>query len=613
MCGIAGLIQTKKTDQHDVRAVERMVIGQRHRGPDDGGLYSDAHAVLGHRRLSIIDLSAAGHQPMSNEGATVWVTYNGEIYNYRELHDDLAASGHLFRSSSDTEVLVHGYEAWGIDGLLQRLRGMFAFALYDTRAGLILARDRLGIKPLYYFPRNASLMFASEVKALIASGRVPSETEKEALAGFLLAGSVPSPLTIVKGVCCLEPGHYLVWKNGAFSLHKYWDLNCQPHQGDGQAYLRPVLADTVAKHLVSDVPTGLFLSGGVDSGALVALASRAKAELKTLTVIFDEGKFSEAKEARHIAEVFGTRHIEIRVTDADFVRELPRVVECMDQPTHDGVNTYFVCLAAKQAGLKVVLSGLGGDEVFWGYKQYRWMVQRRALLSGFAALPSLARRTAIAAAVAYGRMRGRENWMRLASLSDSWGAEGVYRAVRGFFAPQQVCDLLGITESELSLIIQEHFSGSGAPVSERAPMAALFNYIEVKRYLHDQLLRDTDVFSMAHSIEARVPFLDHTVVECAAGLSQECKVSKQENKPVLVNAVGDTAVTRAATRAKRGFSFPLRIWMKQHQEDLRHLALSGGSLNPVAINRMWSAFERGRLHWSRAWALSVLGAKRAAI
>ena len=252
-----------------------MTSAQRHRGPDANGFYSDWRIALGHRRLSIIDVSIAANQPMSNEDGSVRVVYNGEVYNYRELRSQLTSKGHLFRSQSDTEVIVHGYEQWGIEGLLERLHGMFAFGLYDSRRGLILARDRMGIKPLYYFSSGEMLLFASEVKALVASGPVPNEKDSEALAGFLLMGSVPAPLTIVRNVWCLPPGHYLAWDNGGVQIRKYWDLQFDA-DNDPQEDLSGVLEDVVARHLVSDVPVGVFLSGGVDSVALVALASRIR-------------------------------------------------------------------------------------------------------------------------------------------------------------------------------------------------------------------------------------------------------------------------------------------------------------------------------------------------
>ena len=607
MCGIAGLFRTGgETTPTDRLAVERMAAAEIHRGPDDAGLFQDARAVLGHRRLSIIDLSPTGHQPMCNEDGAVWVTYNGEIYNYAELAAEL--SGHRFVSRCDTEVLLHGYEQWGIQRLLRKLRGMFAFALYDSRGPrplCLLARDRLGIKPLYYVARPDSMAFASEVKALVVSGLVPNRKNPTAMAGLLLLGSVPAPATGIQGVNCLLPGHYLVADGTGVATHKYWEPGLDTETGSARG-LRDALADAVNRHLVSDVPLGVFLSGGVDSAALVALASRAKSSLATLTVVFDEREYSEGAQARQIAQEFGTDHREVRVTSHDFMRELPNVLRVMDQPTNDGVNTYFVSRAARQAGLTVVLSGLGGDEVFGGYKHYRWLARHGNSIRRFSALPRFLRQAVLSTAVGYGRARGRENWMRLSSLAEGVSDAGLYLALRGFFAPEQVRALLDVHDSEVRLAAGEFLEATG-PASRDA-----FRKMEMRRYLHDQLLRDTDVFSMAHSIEVRVPYLDHVLVAQASALSRErlrsLSVAGPVNKALLTEAAGEPAVFEAARRSKRGFSFPFGKWMRLHSGELREMALAGGCLNRGAIGKLWNEFDRGRLHWSRAWMLAVIGA-----
>ena len=613
MCGIAGIFRTGgDTTPADRRAVERMAAAETHRGPDDGGLFQDARVVLGHRRLSIIDLSPTGHQPMSNEDGAVWVTYNGEIYNYAELAAELP--GHRFVSRCDTEVLLHGYEEWGIEGLLRRLRGMFAFAIYDgrgTRPFCLLARDRLGIKPLYYVARPDSIAFASEVKALVVSGLVPNRKNPTAMAGLLLLGSVPAPATGIQGVNCLLPGHYLVAGGGngtGVTTRKYWEPGLDAETGSASG-LRDALADAVNRHLVGDVPVGVFLSGGVDSAALVALASRAKSSLATLTVVFDEREFSEGAEARRIAQEFGTDHREVRVTSQDFMRELPNVLRVMDQPTNDGVNTYFVSRAARQAGLTVVLSGLGGDEVFGGYKHYRWLARHGNSIRRFSALPRFLRRTVLSTAVGYGRARGRENWMRLSSLADGVSDAGLYLALRGFFAPEQVRALLDVHSSEVRLAAGECLDALPSTACSREAIATgpAFRRLEMRRYLHDQLLRDTDVFSMAHSIEVRVPYLDHIVVGQASGLSS-LPARAAGNKPLLTEAAGEPAVFEAARRSKRGFAFPFGKWMRSNSGELREMALAGGCLNRGAIGKLWNEFDRGRLHWSRAWMLAVIGA-----
>jgi asparagine synthase (glutamine-hydrolysing) len=618
MCGIAGMIQmTGSIGRDGIEAVERMNVAQRHRGPDDSGLFHDGFAVLGHRRLSIIDVSAAGRQPMENETGSVQVIYNGEIYNYRELRSQLCSAGHQFRSQSDTEVILHGYEQWGEDGLLPRLRGMFAFALYDAaRRRSILARDRLGIKPLYYSldERTGRLAFASEVKALAEAGLVSKDVDRAALAGFLLLGSVPAPATIYRGVRCLLPGHFAVAEEGAFKTTRYWDL---PPRLDPEANgdclhrleaLPETLRDAVTRHLISDVPLGVFLSGGVDSAGLVALARHSQQNLKTVTISFAESEFDEAAEAQRIARHFQAEHHEARVTAADFARELPRILAAMDQPTNDGVNSYFVARAAREAGLTVVLSGLGADELFGGYPHYHFMARHAAFLRRLANAPSLVRKICVSGAVAAGNIRGRESWKRLGALRPGIAAEGLYFAFRGFFAREQVQRLMGLGQSEVDDLLANYVEIRSRDLPE-LPRADGLNYIELKRYLHDQLLRDTDVFSMAHSIEVRVPYLDNEVVDLAASLPASLKMSGAMNKPLLVSAIGDDLVSQAARRRKRGFSFPLGKWIGESAGVMREMALGRDLLDEQAVRKLWTSFEQGRLHWSRAWSLVVLGAR----
>jgi asparagine synthase (glutamine-hydrolysing) len=618
MCGIAGIIRTADTTRDDVAAVERMMGAQTHRGPDGSGIYSNLHAVFGHRRLSIIDLSAAGRQPMSNEDGTIWVTYNGEIYNYKELRSELLAAGHVFRSDCDTEVLLHGYEQWGLENLLRRLRGMFAFGLYDCRHGLtILARDRLGIKPLYYYAADGTLAFASEVRALLRSAIVPDEADPEALPGFLLFGSVPSPLTTVKAVHCLLPGHYLLAKQGSIAVQQYWDLRSvdaksAPEEDGGCATerTRAHLQRAVSEHLISDVPLGVFLSGGVDSAAIVALAAHMRSKpLTTLTVAFGEQGFDESQEALHIAHEFETHHHEILVNSDDFAREMPAFLAHMDQPTNDGINTWFVSKAARQCDLSVVLSGLGGDEVFWGYGHYRRVAEGAPMRRVLDALPAFARRGLIDAASVYGSIRGEEKWMRLSALRNTVSAEAMYYGFRGFFPPRQASRLLGLSSREIERTMEGALTRMRTPGANGHFRASGLNFIEMKRYLHDQLLRDTDAFSMAHSIEVRVPLLDHELVEHCASLPDAAKLDGAMNKPALVRAVADSVVTAASGRTKKGFTFPMDRWMKAQSGPLGEMARSSPELEKREAATMWTAFEKGRLHWSRAWAMVVLGAR----
>ncbi len=364
----------------DRLALARMLRAEAHRGPDDEGAFSTSSVLLGHARLAVIDLTASARQPMPNETGDVWVSFNGEIYNFEALRAELRASGHRFRSNSDFEVLIHGYESWGLQGLLPRLCGMFAFALYDARPlherKLYLVRDRLGIKPLYYAEGEDRLVFASELSAIVASGLVPAKPAEAALTSFLALGSVPGPGTAVEGVFMLEPAHYMEVCKGSRSVHRYWSLPAPAAINDARdddiEHVRELLAESVRMRLVSDVPLGVFSSGGMDSATLIALAAKfSSSKVTTLSVVFDEPGLNEARYARVVAQRYGTDHREIRLDGQDFLGALPDVFRAMDSPTVDGVNSFFVSHAARQAGLTVVLSGVGGDEVFLGYPHFR--------------------------------------------------------------------------------------------------------------------------------------------------------------------------------------------------------------------------------------------------
>ncbi len=610
MCGIAGILRSDATAQPaDEELVGRMMAMLRHRGPDGDGIYTHGPAVLGHRRLSIIDLSEAATQPMCNEDGTIWTVFNGEIYNYRELGAELRRAGHSFHSQSDTEILLHGYEEWGMAGLLGRLRGMFAFALYDARARstqkepwFYLARDRVGIKPLYYTREPERILFASEVRPLrwaIAA----SEPDREALAGFLCLGSIPFPRTYIRGINCLPPGAFLAAGPGGARVEQYWNL--QYASGSAED-LREIFRDTVERHLLADVPLGVFLSGGLDSGALAAAISRLReTPALTLTVTFPEAEFSEAEAARDAALAFGTNHVEVPISSRDFLEELPQILQAIDQPTADGVNTYFVSKAARQAGLKVVLSGLGGDEVFFGYRHYHLLTRASALMHALAGLPAGFRQGLVSLIEPYAAHQKEDRWGRWSYLRGRRLEEGLYLLFRGFFDPHTVCGLLGMSETELAAILEREF-GEIRQAGKADGDIHRVHYLEMKRYLHDQLLRDSDVFSMAHSIELRVPLLDHVLVEHCSRMAGKAKVSRTVNKPVLLDAAAHPKLREIAARPKRGFTLPFAHWMKRHSGELEELATAGGPLNPKAVKACWQQFREGRAHWSRAWSTTVL-------
>lgn len=603
MCGIAGATAVRPEQ------LEPVLNCLAHRGPDAEGLFEADSVILGHRRLSIIDLSEAGRQPMRSDDGKVVLTFNGEIYNYKLLRSELIQLGRVFRTNTDSEVILHGYQQWGLDGMVRRLRGMFAFAIYDqvrferNDSYLFLVRDRLGIKPIYYTEQNGRLAFASELKALRRAGLISGALDDEAVAGFLCMGSVPSPRTWLRDARCLPPGSYLTVSREGTRLTQYWDLK----ECDGGAptaeQMRQLLAETIDQHMVADVPVGIFLSGGVDSAAITAAASRgATSKLVTLTVTFPEAEFSEEQEARQIAKAFGTEHREIPISRELFLAEIPRLLSAFDQPTADGVNTYFVSRAAKEAGLKVVLSGLGGDEIFLGYPHYHKLFSPGNPLRMYAAAPGWVRGAVQTGGSAFGQWSGQERWQRFEYGRHLDTTQGAYMLTRGFFGPRQAAELLGCSESWIHEALNGSFRDLGVASTNGHFDTRRFQYFELKRYLHDQLLRDSDVFSMAHSIELRVPLLDHELVEAANRISMADHMDKARNKPVLVDAAAHAAVTAAAKRPKRGFTFPFAKWMRESAGQLEDIAVANTPFQKKNVKACWEQLRQGRMHWSRAWA-----------
>lgn len=617
MCGICGVIRfAEPVNDADCAAVALMSARQAHRGPDGDGLYRDDHVVLGHRRLAVLDLSEEAAQPMGSADGRIWLTYNGEIYNFTDLRHELTRAGRTFRSTSDTEVLLHGYAHWGIDGLLPRLRGMFAFALSDSAPlggphpgspRVYLARDALGIKPLYLIQDAGGLSFASEVRSLVAAGRAGG-VDPQALLGFLALGSVPAPLTIVPGVRCLAAGHYLEVAPDASSVvsRRWATTDALGSAGDlvpardARAHLARTLEDSVARHLVADIPVGVFLSGGVDSSALVALAARAGHRVRTLTVGVPGDATDETAQAEATARHFGTDHHLVRVGAGELTGSVDAFLAAMDQPSIDGLNTYLIAEAAARTGLRVVLSGLGADEVFSGYRHHR-LLARVPALAGLARLPAPAAALVGRIARAYGRARHADRWQRWDYLGAVDGPAGLYLGFRGLFPPRRIAALLGAEEREVRSTVGEMLAQSG----DRSPdVAATLRRIEVARYLHDQLLRDADVFAMAHSVELRVPYLDATVLAAAASTPRAERVHPRVNKPALVRAVGDPLVECRARQPKTGFTLPMGPWLRTRRA-APEADGPDGLLDRQAVARVWADFDAGALHWSRPWALVI--------
>jgi asparagine synthase (glutamine-hydrolysing) len=621
VCGIAGVL-THKNPLSDLR--ERlcaMASAMQHRGPDDEGVFISQEGRVGltNRRLAIRDLSPAGHMPMSNDAGTVWITYNGEVYNADQLRAELEQVGYQFRSTSDTEVILKGYEAWG-DEVPSRLEGMFAFAIYDQRTEprLLLARDHMGIKPLYYAFNGDVFVFASEVRTILASGLVSRELDHRSLVAYLRLGSVPAPHTIYRDIVALEPSQRLVVRLDRWQRPTpitYWQLPSAISATaitpqEAAARIEALFEASVRSQLVSDVPLGAFLSGGLDSSAVVGFMRRATTgTLRTCSMVFEEADYSEAAYARMVAESVGAEHFERVITAQDVLAEFDHILAAMDQPSIDGVNTYFVSQTARQAGLTVALSGLGGDELFGGYpntfgqvgKVYRALRLARRVPLGSAAAGQIATRTK------------RAGWGRLAeAFADRPSLASAYVTRRGLFSVGELRAILDDEVFAASFDIVQHIE-SQAPINAAGDEFNWVSRAELRTYTQNQLLRDTDVMSMAHSLEVRVPFCDTALVEAALTLPARVKTSPtSQPKPLLAQAIKQTvpaAIT--ARRDKQGFTFPFDVWLRgplrQRITELLDAGVSRGLLKPRAPQQLLARFDARQLHWSRLWAVGVVG------
>ena len=614
MCGITGIIGLAK--EASTAGVTHMLQVLAHRGPDDSGVFAGERVALGHQRLSILDLSAQGHQPMHSADGRYVITYNGELYNFRALRAELAQLGYTFRSSTDTEVMLYAYDAWGA-ACLERFNGMFAFALYDQEKGSVLiARDRLGIKPLYYASTSEeAFVFASEVRSILASGLAKPQLNVHALSAYLRYQSVPPPETLVAGIRLLEPGTYLLVKAGAVEQHRYWHAwqgeAIQPDDNNPEQNVRSLLEAAVQRRLISDVPLGAFLSGGIDSSLIVGIMSAGSTQpVQTFTVAFDDPRFEDGRYAAMVARHFKTSHTEVLLQTDDVLAQVPEAVAAQDHPSADGINTYVVSKAAKASGLTVVLSGLGGDELFAGYAGFKRLYQQQQWQSAWKFLPSAMRTFA---AKAIGQRTASIGVKKIAQMLQTDGAlASVYPLTRQFYAPDQVTQLLVQDTNGYDpyhQLLRDHLQGK-----PQQRIISQISYAELNTYMHDVLLRDTDQMSMAHALEVRVPFLDHTLVEYMMQLSDGQKFNKQQQKSLLVNAFAGMLPAEVLHRPKQGFIMPFADWMRGPlrafcEQNLDVLA-DQPAFRAETIQRYWQDFLQGSkaISWSRLWLLVALGA-----
>lgn len=564
MCGIVGAVGAGPDPMVDPETTERMCRVIRHRGPDDQGVYRAGPATIGMRRLSIIDIEG-GHQPMQNEDGTVWLVFNGEIYNFQELRRDLEARGHVFRSRSDSECIVHCYEEYG-EGCFARLRGMFAIAIWDSRdRSLWLARDRLGKKPLFYAVSPEGIAFASEIKSLLEVPSLRRDVVPEAIHDFLTLGYIPAPGSIFRGVAKLLPGHFLAYRHGEMRTAPYWHLPFEPKWDGAEKELEERLVEkldeAVRIRLVSDVPFGAFLSGGLDSSVVVALMARhLSSPVKTFTIGFKEKEFSELEDARVIARHIGSDHHEL-VVEPDAVGLLRDLVWHFDEPFGDSsaIPTYLVSKLA--AGyVKMVLSGDGGDELFAGYERYR--KYRTVDRLGRLPLGLGTRGVGCVGRLLPGRLGERARWLAHRSglpYPDSY-LSGV-----ALTTPELARELLGeATDATTFARVRHHFLRGDIASDLDRVMAG-----DINTYLPDDILAKVDRMSMAHSIEARAPLLDHELVEFAARLPLSSKLGPAAGKKLLRAAATRLLPPSSLSKKKQGFAIPLARWFRG---ELRELA-----------------------------------------
>ena len=616
MCGITGI--HGKADSDTWAAAHSMTAALAHRGPDAEGHWTDdRNVILGHRRLSVLDTSDTANQPMVSWCGRYVIAFNGEVYNYRELREEL---DYPFKTSGDTEVVLAALREWGVDAL-HRLNGMFALALWDGQEErLLLARDRMGIKPLYLHSSAEGLLWASEIRSLLASGRVERTLNRAGVIDFLRYQTVHGPHTLIEGVEMLPAGHLLWADDNEIRTEAWWDAGKAgadlAEQGAPWTYkagpaanrIRELMMDSLDLRMRSDVPFGAFLSGGIDSSAIVALMSEVgDRKVATFNVAFHEEEFDESRYARIVAQRYDTDHHEIRLSADDFLHAVPDALAATDHPSGDGPNTFVVSQATKQAGLTVALSGLGGDEMFAGYPVFRRtadLLDKRWAMAWPRGLRKLA-------GAAYRTARPGIAADKFATLltGDTLNPDATYPISRRVLLEPDVRRMTPLAPVGDSVALWCRDVMNAAP-AKGLPVFSRISLAEMHTYMQHVLLRDTDQMSMAHALEVRVPFLDHRLVETALAISDPIKFPHTP-KELLTRALGERLPREIIDRPKMGFTLPWDVWMRGALEttcrDGLRVLVERDLLHSQAADALWSAFEQGRTTWSRVWTLVALG------
>jgi len=568
MCGIVGQISNRRIDIDDFK--DRL-MSLNHRGPDDHGLFVDGNIALGHTRLSIMDLSNHGHQPMVSVNENFIIIYNGEVYNFEEIKKDLESKGHSFHSHSDTEVILNGFIEYKED-IANRLNGMFAFAIYNKKNGeLFLARDRSGIKPLYYFNDGDDFAFASEIRTL---KRFSSTINLKAKILFLLLGSVPEPITIYENIFMFPAGHYGYFKNGTLKTIKFDEYKYEPKiikpYNEIVKDVNGLLHDSVKRHLVSDAPIGTFLSGGLDSSAITAIAAQYKGTLKTLSLVFEEKDLSEEYYQDLVAKRYKTDHTKYLIDEKLFLETIDDFMDALDQPSIDGLNTFFVSKAAINSGLKTVLSGVGGDEIFYGYSSFKNSKVPYSII----------------------KILQKSHKYKKLELLQVENELACYLPTKGVFTPTQIAKLLNINIAmvykAITKLWEEYNTTHIKAIDDK------ISFFDLNIYMKNQLLRDTDIFGMANSLEIRVPLLDKELVDYVLRIEPKEKYDKNINKIILADTMRSLLPNEIIDRPKMGFTLPFEYWFRKNIDRFE------------VDSKVRDEFLNGKLYWSRVWTDIVL-------
>ena len=618
MCGINGFIS--KTFPNDkIESVIKNMNGMiAHRGPDNEGLWKNEGICLGHRRLSIIDLSIESNQPFFSQDRRYVIIYNGELYNYRELKLDLQRSGHekkehpyFFKTASDTEVILAAFIRWG-NKCLELFNGMFAFAIYDTQEKkLFMARDRMGVKPLYYYFGEEGFIFSSEIRAIIHSGIKSFSLNKDLIGEYALYQTVFAPNTIIKGIKILMPGCYAEYYNDKATLTSYYSPTKKFDDNEKLSYkeicdqTNELLTLSVQRRMIADVPFGAFLSGGIDSSAVVGLMSKiSEKKIKTFTISFDESDFSESKYAKIIATKFNTEHHDIKLSPIDFLKEIPAALSSIDHPGGDAINTYIVSKATKKEGVTVALSGIGGDELFAGYDVFKRMteLQKKSWVNS---MPLFFRKSA-----GYFIQKSKKsvagNKIEELLNQSTINFKSAYPLNRSVFTQKELNKLINNSSpfKQINAIVSE------VPQIEKHLLSAV-SVAEITTYLQNVLLRDADQMSMAMALEIREPFLDYQLIDFVLGINDEKKYPHTPKK-LLVDSLGDLLPSEIINRKKMGFTLPWQIWLKKDLKSFCEKNITEFSnydfCNKDGILSLWEKFLNNdeAITWSRIWHLVVL-------